>query len=102
MNKNKILIILPYGMCLRQIVLNQTLWDYLVKNYKVDVMTSLELSNDIVGINKIIDTAPTNFFEKILKNVSTRSTFSLRASKMVNFFLDNNLGENFALRWKWF
>jgi len=102
MKKDKILIVLPYGMCLRQIILNQTLWDYLVKNYQIDVMTPLKLSNDIVGINKIIATSPVHFFENFLKRVSFRSVFSLRASAMVSFFLDNNIGENFALRWRWF
>lgn len=102
MNKDRLLIVLPYGMCLRQIVLNHTLWNYLTQTYQVDVMTSLELSDDITGIHKVIDTSPTNFFEKFLKRISGRSTFSLRASQMVNFFMDNNIGENFALRWRWF
>jgi hypothetical protein len=102
MNKAKLLIVLPYGMCIRQIVLNHTLWNYLTQTYQVDVMTSLEISDDITGIHKVIDTHPANFFEKFFKRISGRSTASLRASQMVNFFMDNNIGENFALRWKWF
>lgn len=102
MTKDKLLIVLPYGMCLRQIVLNETLWNYLINNYQVDVMSSLEISEEVQGINKVIKTEQTNFFNKILRRISAKSATSLKASMMVNFFLDNNIGENFALRWRWF
>tara|TARA_Y200000002_G_C22686359_1_gene666146 strand:- start:972 stop:2378 length:1407 start_codon:yes stop_codon:yes gene_type:complete len=102
MQKEKILIVLPYGMCVRQIILNQDLWNYLIGSYQVDIMTPSKISNDIKGINEIIDPMPKNFLLKIFYKISRKSLFSFQASKMVNFFLDNNIGENFALRWRWF
>ena len=55
-----------------------------------------------VGAQNIFDNNPTNLFQKFLKKISLKPAYALRASQMVNFFLDNDLGENFALRWRWF
>ena len=95
------LLLLPYGMCIRQILLNKELWHYLSNNYDIDLMSPIKFTEN-VGVQNIFDNNPTNLFQKFLKKISLNAAYALRASQMVNFFLDNDLGENFALRWRWF
>ena len=53
--KKKILVIAPYGMTLRQVVLNKELWSYLCDKYEVHVKTSVNIQkHDEIGIHEII------------------------------------------------
>ncbi len=42
-DKERILVVLPYGMCFRNIVLNEDLWGNLRDSYTIDVLTPLEI-----------------------------------------------------------
>ena len=93
---------MPYGMCLRQIVLNNELWGYLIKNFEIDIISPIDIEKGIVQSKNIINLNEAFFSLRILRKLSSRSVSYLRASKMMRFFLDNDLGENLALRWRWF
>ena len=93
---------MPYGMCLRQIILNKHLWKYLSENFEIDVITPIEIDSAILDPVNVIDLNKSNTLSLFLKKISSRSIHYLRASKMMDFYLDNNIGENLALRWMWF
>lgn len=94
--KNKILVIAPYGMTLRQIVLNKVFWEYLCNKYEVHIKTSVEIENyNELGINKII------FPERnILISLLSRLHNISKTSKILDFLIENNLGDHLVFRLK--
>ena len=103
-NKSQnILLVLPYGMCLRQMLTNKILWEGLSEKYNIDVMTPLRIENsDKLGIRNVIQFYSKyrviNFFEKL----NNKYISFWRLTELAKFLLDNDLGENLSLRWKWF
>jgi hypothetical protein len=94
--KNKILVIAPYGMTLRQIVLNKVFWEYLCDKYEVHVKTSVEIKNyNDLGIDKII-LPKKGIFISLLVRLHTIS----KSSKILDFLIENNLGEHLVFRLK--
>lgn len=95
--KKKILIVAPYGMTLRQIVLNKKLWEYLTNKYKVHIKTSISIEKYTeLGIDKII-TPEKNIIFSCLERIHQLS----KESKIVNFLIENNLGEHLIFRLKY-
>ena len=66
MKREKMLLLLPYGMCARQILLNKELWHYLSNNYDIDLMSPIKFTEN-VGVQNIFDNNPTNLFQKFIK-----------------------------------
>ena len=55
MKKNKILLVAPYGMTLRQVVLNEDLWKYLSDNFEIHVKTFVQIKDyRNIGVNELI------------------------------------------------
>lgn len=102
MKKEKILVLMPYGMCLRQIILNECLWSYLTENYDIEIISPIKIDLEILDSNKIRNLNNNKFIKRFMRSLSSKSMIYYRASLMTDFFLENDLGENFALRWKWF
>ena len=51
----KILIVAPFGMTLRQIIINDTFWKYLKNNFEVHIETTVEVPNYTdLGITKCL------------------------------------------------
>ena len=103
-NKKSVLVLLPYGMCIRQLVYNKKLWSYLTNTYSVDVMTDdvNGIDKKTFNINSVISTSGGNWFYKIINSVSYKAISYWRLAETIDFFLVNSLGENIAARWSWF
>lgn len=104
-NKKKdcILVVLPYGMCFRQVVLNENLWGYLRKNYEIDLLTPLKLKNkDVVGVRNIFPCRSRNKILGLIQSFNHRLINSWKCFNFMHFLLNADLGENLSLRYRWF
>jgi hypothetical protein len=103
MKNNKILLVLPFGMCIRQILFNKVLWKYFINTYKVDILTPIKIvDSNLIGLRNVSLLDSDSKLTKLYKIISYKSVFLWRLSGMVDFFLENDLGENLSLRWRWF
>lgn len=94
--KKKILIVAPYGMTLRQVVLNKKLWRHLCNKYEVHIKTAVSIKQyKELGIEKII-IPKKNIISSFLERIHHLS----KVSKIVNFLIENNLGEHLVFRLK--
>jgi len=95
--KKKILVIAPYGMTLRQVVLNKELWSYLCDKYEVHVKTTVNIQkHDEIGIHEII-IPQRNIINSVLIGLHTIN----KMSKILDFLVENNLGEHLVFRLKY-
>jgi len=99
MEKKKILIIAPYGMTLRQLILNNTFWGYLVMNYEIHMKTPIEISNALeLGIGRVIQTRSSGLIKKILARLFFHLLALFKNYSLVDFYISNNLGEHLVFR----
>ena len=103
MKNKKILLVLPYGMCVRQILFNKVLWKYFNDTYQIDILTPIKIeASSLAGVSNINLLDTDSKLTKLYKEISAKSVYLWRLSGMVEFFLNNDLGENFSTRWRWF
>ena len=85
MKKEKILVLMPYGMCLRQIILNERLWSYLTENYDVEIISPIKIDSEILDSNKIRNLNNNKFIKRFIRSLSSKSMIYYRASLMTDF-----------------
>lgn len=93
--RDKILVVLPYGMCFRNIVFNEDLWGYLKSNYNIDLLSSLKIDDESkskLGINNIYSFMPKNIFERLRRSINYRAIYYLKQMETCDFFLGQYLG----------
>lgn len=55
-SREKVLVVIPYGMCFRNVVLNRVFWRFLTSRYEVGVWTPLNLKDpERLGIARVQD-----------------------------------------------
>lgn len=102
--RDKVLLVLPYGMCFRNIVFNEDLWGYLECNYEVDLLTPLTISDENkrrLGINNIYSFLPKSRFDRLKRSINHRAIYYLKHLENCDFFLGQYLeaflGENYRI-----
>lgn len=96
-NRRKILVVIPYGMCFRNVVLNNTLWSYLTGNFIIDIATPLIINQRdkrIIRVNRIYNYNNKKYklFYKILISLNARIHHIEQFMDLSDFFLKNGLG----------
>ena len=95
----KILIIAPYGMTLRQIILNDIFWKYLNDNFEIHIKSPVEIDNySNLGISKLFKFKPVNILEKVGIKICSYFFLKIKNYTDVEFFIKNNLGEHLVQR----
>ena len=95
----KILIVAPFGMTLRQIIINDTFWKYLKNNFEVHIETTVEVPNYTdLGITKIFSYRPKNILVRIGLKICNYFFFIFKNYGDIEFLIKNNLGEHFVHR----
>ena len=95
----KILIVAPFGMTLRQIILNDTFWKYLKDNFEIHIESPIEIENySDLGISKMFNYKPRNILEKLALKICNYFFQSIKNYTDVEFFVKNNLGEHLVQR----
>lgn len=95
----KILIIAPFGMTLRQIILNDKFWKYLNNNFEIHIESPIKINNYTdLGISKMFSFKPVNIFEKIGLKICSYFFHNIKNYTDVEFFVKNNLGEHLVQR----
>lgn len=101
-NADSVLVVLPYGMCFRNIVLNDTLWAYLRKNYNIDLLTPLEVkSKETFGIRDIFNYVPKGKLKNIIRKINHKLIFWWNFLDLAHFLLARDLGENLSVKYRW-
>jgi hypothetical protein len=95
----KILIIAPFGMTLRQIILNDKFWKYLNDNFEIHIKSPVEIDNySDLGISKTFNFKPVNILEKVGLKICSYFFHNIKNYTDVEFFVKNNLGEHLVQR----
>lgn len=90
----RLLAVLPYGMALRNILLNAPLWSYLTRTFAIDLVTPVELVNSRdLQISNIVSRP---FFERgILPRIRRACLEFLASVDQLAFFMQANEAESF-------
>jgi hypothetical protein len=92
-----VLIVLPYGMCFRNIVMNATLWEYLTSAFHVDVMTDFAISDVAsLGIRRVLPLTPRGSLARAAAAVNYATAHCLRLLNETKFFMTADLGSTWA------
>ena len=87
-DQDSILLVLPLGMSLRNIVLNRRIWEYLTGTYHVDVVSSIEIEkHEALGIRKIYDAKRISVFRRGLRALSRAIAVRIRFIDLLHFSL---------------
>ena len=103
-NKDTVLVVLPYGMCFRAVVLNKSLWSFLTQKYEVDVMTPLKVTAQVrkdYGIRNILPFRSPKKHLAIVQSIAHRLLHWWKFCDLAHFLFMGDLGENYALRYRW-
>lgn len=93
--KEKILVVVPYGMCFRNVVLNNHLWNYLKANFSIDIFTPLvikEQDKKRIAVRKVYNYEKYKLFSKYLINLNRKIHGIRKYMDLSDFFLKNSLG----------
>ncbi len=101
-NKDSILVVLPYGMCFRNIVLNDTFWGYLRNNYNIDLLTPLDIkSRETYGVRDIFSYVPKGMLKNLIHRLNHRLVYWWKFLDLAHFLLARDLGENLSVKYRW-
>lgn len=96
--KERILVVLPYGMCFRNIVLNADLWNYLTKTYAIDLMTPLRIANtDRLGIDTVYNYQRYKFWGRLRRKMNYLLLYCRKYLELADFYLILDMGEEFSI-----
>lgn len=95
--RKHLLLIAPYGMCLRQILCSKFFFDQLVSTFNLSIMTQIELKN--IPSDDVIQAAKPNFLNHTVLKIGDRLFFWARQFLDLQFLLNNNLGEHLIRRY---
>lgn len=91
--KERVLVVLPYGMCFRNFIFNESLWGYLTDNYVIDVLTAMRVKDkEKLHIDKILNPLPRNLLNRIRRSVNYRILHCLRQLDYCDYYLTQDLG----------
>src|SRR5579864_5251624 len=92
-----VLLVLPYGMCFRNIVMNETLWRYLTSAFQVDVLTDFTIRDPTaLGIRRVLPIARRGLLERAAAAVNYAAVHCLRLLNETKFFVTADLGSTWA------
>ncbi len=101
-NKEDILIVLPYGMCFRNIVFNETLWSYLRNKFNIDILSPIEVQNkEALGIRYVFRSSPKTIIARLVRSINSRIIRFLKYIDLAHFLLAADLGENLSVKYRW-
>ncbi len=95
--RDAVLLVLPYGMCFRNIVMNEDLWGYLTQTYHVDILTDFEINKHAaLGIRHIFSLSRKGVPARLARAVNHAGVHCLRLLEGTQFFLWGDLGSTWA------
>ena len=94
--KPAVLVVLPYGMCFRNIVMNEGLWQYLIGKYEVDVQTPLHIKDAAaLGIRHVFH-PPQGPLARLARRANGLMMGALRFLDATRFLMRGHLGGYWA------
>lgn len=94
-----ILVVMPYGMCFRNIVANGALWSHLRERFTIDVLTGLtvdERTRQFLGIRAVLSTAPRGTVPRVGRLLNRAVFHWLKLLPLSEFFVGSDLGGTYA------
>ena len=100
-NRDSILLVMPFGMGLRNIVLNRRIWNYLIGKYYVDIVSPIQIENhDDLGIRNVFTSKRVSFLRGAFRAFARRIADRLRYINLIHFFLRAGGPDGFAPRYQ--
>jgi hypothetical protein len=94
--KRRVLAVVPYGMALRNLVLNEALWSYLTGTYEVDLATPFEIPDaSQLGVANVLHDPRRRSVAGIVDRVRRRAVGALMELDRMAFFRRANEAETF-------
>jgi len=94
--KKKVLIIAPYGMCLRQVLCNDFFFDRLINKFDVSFVTSIDIKN--ISYPSIEFEPKPDLLNEIGLKLADRLFNWSRQYQDLKFLIEHNLGEHLTRR----
>ena len=92
-DKDAVLVVLPYGMCFRNVVMNEELWGCLTRSFHVDVLTDLEVRDPgAIGVRHVFSLAGEGPFARFARRSNYAAVACLRLLDATRFFARADLG----------
>lgn len=89
-NRESILLVFNYGASIKNVLLNETLWNYFTNNYEVDILSDTDIENCCdIGIRKLtLFRSKLGWFSRILKKIDNFMISRISSMHSGSVYLD--------------
>jgi hypothetical protein len=96
--RERLLAVVPFGMALRNIVLNETLWSALTARFDIDLVSPVGIGDPrALGIARVLRPPSPASLQRVLRAVNARLMDRLRLMDYADFFFRAHEAETFAV-----
>lgn len=97
-SRERLLVVIPFGMALRNIVLNDDLWGYLRGRFDIDLVSPVAIDDAAaLGISRVLPPPPRRSARRVLRAINARLIDRLRLMDYADFFFRAHEAETFAV-----